>query len=250
MPSVCEARNENDILYKKHKWTLATNETALVVVDPWDRHYLNSYQERAAQVCRERIKPVIVACRDAGIAIVFAPTYWVARHYPQFTRYANDQDLTEPEPAPETDWPPKTFRLREKEYSQFALPTTGKVAEIWREMQPQRRILVEIEPQPDDYVIANGDQLQRLLRHKGILHLLYAGFAANVCLSWYRDYSIMAMQKRGYNIILIRDCTAALEAKYTLRSQVMNRWSILWIEMMFGSSTTSNQIIKATGAEK
>jgi len=242
----CRVRDEKDLKFEDTIWKCPTTETALVLVDCWDIHYLSSHQRRSAQICRERIRPVIGACRAAGIAIVHAPTYWVGRHYQQLVRYAGDEDLRLELAFSEekASWPPVAFLNREGEYVQFRIPQ-GTVLGTWKEMQPTRRIVSEIAPQDDDYVIASGAQLHRLCHHRGILHLLYAGFATNMCVLHYRDYGIMAMSTRGYNVILIRDCTTAIEVAHTLTEESMTKYTILQIEMMFGVSTTSDNLIKA-----
>lgn len=243
----CEVRDEKDLVQKELRWRLPVEATALVMVDCWDRHYLTSHQERSAKICRERIRPVLDSCRSAGITIVHAPNFWVARHYSQqLTRYADETDLNlaPASPSAKPFWPPQAFLKREGAYAEFGKPA-GTVLDIWKEMQPKRRIVAEIAPERDDYVVATGAQLHRLCAHKGILHHIYAGFATNMCLLHYRDYGVMAMAGRGYNIILLRDCTTALEAGDTLAEESMTRHAVLQIEMMFGTSTTSKDLVEA-----
>ena len=121
------------------------------------------------------------------------------------------------------------------------------------ERQQVRRILPPLTPQPKDYVIATGEQLHRLCRHQEILHLFYAGFAANVCVL-YRDYGTRAMAQRGYNVILLRDGTCAIEANSTLQDERLLKAAILGIEMFVGSTTTSQALLNAcktlSGKEK
>ena len=79
------------------------------------------------------------------------------------------------------------------------------------------------------------------------MHLFYAGFAANVCVL-YRDYGTRAMAKRGYNVILLRDGTCAIEADVTLQDERLLEAAILGIEMWVGSSTTSQALLDACQA--
>jgi hypothetical protein len=53
------------------------------------------------------------------------------------------------------------------------------------------------------------------------------------------------MQQRGYNVILLRDCTTAIEAAHTLNGAGLTQWAILEIEMTVGVTTTSEELIKA-----
>ena len=77
-----------------------------------------------------------------------------------------------------------------------------------------RTIHQALAPEADDIVIATGDQLQRALRDLGLVHLIYVGFAANICVR-FRDYGMHAMRDRGYAPILLRDCTSGIETRET-----------------------------------
>ena len=57
-----------------------------------------------------------------------------------------------------------------------------------------------MEPAPEDFVVATGDQLHRLCRDRGILHLFYAGFAANICIP-FKDYGIRALRAGDNNVV-------------------------------------------------
>lgn len=218
-------------------------QVALVLVDCWDRHYLKSYLERTDQIIRERIVPVVDACHDAGITVVHAPSPAQAKRYPQWLQYASDEDLfTPPPPAHQPDWPPQEFRCRHGEYQQFAKPP-GAVVQAWRVVEAdQRKIVPELEPRDDEFVVASGRQLHRLCHHRKILHLIYVGFATNMCVVA-RDYGMRAMQQRGYNVILLRDCTTGIEAYDTLETMALTRAAILEVEMLLGFTSTSESLI-------
>ena len=224
-------------------WRLKGEEAALVLVDCWDKHFLKSHLERTNQIVHERIAPTIKACHEAGIAVVHAPSPGQARLYPQWLAYASDGELF-PQPEAKDEWPPAEFRERSGEHAQYAKPRRADIEDDPRYRSDDRRIAAEIEPQEGECVIATGGQLHRLLRDRKILHLFYAGFAANMCVP-YRDYGTRAMHNRGYNIILLRDCTTAIEADYTLPTFSLTEAAVLDVEMCLGFSTTSAALIKA-----
>jgi nicotinamidase-related amidase len=224
-------------------WTLKTEETGLVMVDCWDIHPIESHLARTDQICQERIAPVAEACRQAAVAVIHAPSPPTAKRYAQWVRYASDAELfgAEAEPVP---WPPEELRKHEGEYQQFAKPPEPALDQ-WREKyMNDRKIVPCLEPQPDDFVIATGDQLHRLCRHRGIVHLLYCGFAANMCVPG-RDYGTRAMNQRGYNIILLRDCTTAIEAHSTLDAFGLTEAAIMETEMLLGHTATSDDLLAA-----
>jgi nicotinamidase-related amidase len=225
-------------------FAMKTDECALVLVDCWDKHYIDSHLERTNQITLEHIAPAIEACRKVGIAVVHAPSPPTARKYPQWVAYAGDSELGPGAGASPPDWPPEAFRKKEDEYAQFAKPVEEELQE-WRKTVAEERLIVEdIAPQPGDFVIATGEQLHRLLRDRKVMHLFYAGFAANMCVPG-RDYGTRAMQGRGYNIILLRDCTTAIEGHETAEGGWLTKAASLNHEMIIGHTTTSAALIEA-----
>jgi len=224
-------------------WQIDPKEAALVMVDVWDIHPYTSHRDRSIEITRDRIVPVAQACREAEIAVIHAPSPGQAHKYPQWVRYAGDAELGGAGAANTDEWPPAAFRQFKGKYAKYAKPKEPR-RERWLKTQlPKRKIMPVIEPQPDDFVVATGAQLHRLLKHRRILHLFYAGFAANMCVL-HRDYGIFAMKKRGYNIILLRDCTTAIENSDTLPTMDHTQTAISIVEMIAGYTTTSDVLIQ------
>jgi len=59
------------------------------------------------------------------------------------------------------------------------------------------------------------------------------------------DYGTRACNRRGYNIILLRDGTTAIEAAHTLDGMWLTEAAILDTEMVIGFSTTSADFLSA-----
>ncbi len=106
------------------------------------------------------------------------------------------------------------------------------------------KIAEPVAPKQNDYVIISGSHLHKILKKLGILHLFYVGFATNMCLQ-HRDYGMRAMSERGYNLILIRDCTTALESHETLDNLLITRLFAHEIEMKYAFSTDSARFVEA-----
>ncbi len=224
-------------------WEIDPGEAALVMVDCWDRHPIVTHQQRAEAICRGRIAPAAQACREAGVTVVHAPSPGQARLYPQWTRFACDAELFGAQSEP-PEWPPAEFRDRSGKYEQFAKPAEP-MRDAWIEAELEHRRIIDcLEPQQGDFVVATGDQLHRLCRFQGIVHLFYCGFAANMCVPG-RDYGMRAMHRRGYNVVLLRDCTTAIEADYTLEAMGLTEASILEVEMTLGFTVTADELISA-----
>jgi nicotinamidase-related amidase len=230
------------------EWEMTPSEAGLVLVDCWDRHPIVTHHERTGAICRERIAPVVDACRDAGIAVIHAPSPGQARKYSQWTKFADDKDLFGGS-SEAADWPPEDFRSHEGEYAQFEKPSEP-LKDRWISDELEHRDIVAcLKPASEDFVIATGDQLHRLCRHRGLVHLFYAGFAANMCVPG-RDYGMRAFNRRGYNLILLRDCTTAIEAASTFAAMSLTEAAIMEVEMLLGFSLTSDELLAACAAAR
>jgi len=233
---------EENFEHRETTLRIPSEQAALVLVDVWDIHPIISHLERTDAITAMKIKPTLEAARAAGLTIVHAPSPPVARKYPQWTRYASDDDLW-PESS-EPDWPPAEFVRREGPYARFARPPE-RLQEQWEERLKERRIAAPVEPIADDFVVATGAQLHRLCKDRQILHLFYVGFATNVCIP-FRDYGLRAFRKRGYNLILLRDCTTAIETHDTVEDLLITRLAIRDFELMdVAWTTTSEEFVEA-----
>jgi nicotinamidase-related amidase len=269
--ATAEDNTEASDRYVEAVWPLRLSETALILVDIWDWHSNRSHRERAAEITRGRILPLVEAARQAGILVIHAPSPDIAVRYEQWVRYAGDAaretaverllrqkfvdvlQMTDPPEAlrPIVDsippvlkalapndpaWPPADFRKRAGDYVRYARPQPPS----WREVAQPRDIPKILRPKPGDYVVASGAQLHRLLKDRKILHLLYVGFATNMCVQNTRDYSMEQMGRRGYNCILLRDCTTGIENAYTLEGLLLTKAAILSLEKSQASATSSD----------
>ena len=115
---------------------LSIEQTALILVDIWNGHYIKSWMERAKEVTIKAIVPVIDA---------------------------SDEDIF---PTPRVyDWPPEDFVKRKGDYKIFdtARHQPPGLHEKMRELKlPPLDLSEDIEIRPDDYMIRNGNQLHRL----------------------------------------------------------------------------------------
>jgi nicotinamidase-related amidase len=103
-----------------------------------------------------------------------------------------------------------------------------------------------IAPQPEDAVVATGQELHELLTERRVALLFYVGFATNICVL-HRDYGVLAMGARGYLPILLRDCTIGIESGDTLPEMLATRAAIHDVERRYYTST-SDQLARACRA--
>lgn len=210
---------------------LPINQTALVLVDLWHDHFIESWIERAGRVLRDHVLPVIDAAREAGLPVIHAPCPEVAANYEQLKAHKPREAS-----ASTPDWPPAEFRRREGPYHTYRGPREQEPG--IRDIREERRMSDAVEVRSDDIVIATGEQLHTYLKSQGILHLIYAGFATNWCIL-NRDYGVVAMRNRGYNTILLRDATTGVEFPDTLDGLWATELAIREVEQKYGFSASN-----------
>ena len=234
---------ESDIHHNTLHRSFDAGELALILVDVWNDHHIATHLQRGRDITLRHIKPIIEAFRQVGATVIHAPSPDCARQYPQWVRYAGDDEVRDRSPSPKDDWPPPDFRNKTGDYERLARPSEPSDQAI-DDIVKNRRIIAEVSPQNGDEVIVNGGQLHRLLRHKKILYLFFAGFAANICVP-FRDYGMRAMKDRGYEIVLIRDCTTAIETADTIEDLDLSRNAVRDAELNIGYTVSSSELIAA-----
>ena len=222
---------------------IPVSETALVLVDIWNTHFIESWRERAEQVTTAAIGPALEAARQAGLTIIHAPSMRVAQQYHQDQRYQSASDGL---PASAPEWPPEAFRSRTGPYAVYRNPRNQAPVRPphWAaqlEMSPY------IEVQDGEAVVATGDELHALLQDRRALHLIYVGFATNWCVLA-KDYGIRAMNERGYNTILLRDATMGVEFPDTLDALQATEIAVREVEQQHGFSASNRDFLAACRA--
>lgn len=214
---------------------------ALVILDVWSWHFMPSLRERMDKITRERIKPVAEACRRAGFLVVHTPSPPVAKKYPQQRFWPASEWNRGPIYSPPGDyvtWPRPEMQRRTgqfKQYSQRASPEAPDLTE--EQLYRKYHIHPAVGPEPGDFVVATREELHGLLTREQRFHLFYVGFVSNGCILE-RDYGTRGMAYLGYHIILLRDCTTALETAETLATFEQTTASVHNLEFWFTTSAS------------
>jgi len=220
-------------------WSLPIDQCALILVDCWNDYPLTSFVERQSAICRDYIRPALDACRDAGMSIIHAPAPEWADNYPSFRRYAQ----TGRRPVPKRTWPPINFSMNVPRCA-----TEPAHQAWWSAVYPDGlKISEHLMPTGDDIVIGFAEELITCCEDRSLLHLFYVGFCTNICVQ-FRDYGMRSMNKRGYNCILLRDCTTGIEMAETVHDQWITHCAVANIEMKVGVSTTAAELQRACTA--
>ena len=228
---------ETNTGYATLDWRIPLSQVAIVLVDVWQRHYLRDTEARGEKIINEKLYPLVVKCREANMNIIHAPSPGVAMQHPNWVRLV---DRTH-ESTAQDEWPPKDFRNLNAQFKQYRRPHEPREKE--RQELPALTFHPKIQPLSGEPVVASGEELHRYCRKEGILFLLFAGFNTNACILS-RDYGTLQMSNRGYQVVLIRDCTTGMESAETQPSMSQTKSAILLLEMFGQYSITSDEIIR------
>ncbi len=227
---------ESNTTYDYLDWEIPVENTALVLLDVWQRHYLKDTEERTEDIIQRRLLPLLHRAREQGMKIVHAPSLTVAQRYDAWY----GKNLESPKGSREV-WPPSEFRHKSGKYQKYARPF--EIREEERQNLPALDIHPDVGPKPGDAIIGTGYELHKYCEEHGILFLIFAGFNTNACMIT-RDYSPLAMSKKGYEILIVRDCTTGMESADTHDSLAQTRNSILFFEMFGQYTVTSRELIE------
>lgn len=227
---------ETNTGYATLDWQLPVSQTALVLVDVWQRHYLKDTEARTEKIIRENLVPLLDKCRHHGMKVIHCPSSSVAKRHPNWVNLADPPASIKPEPA----WPPQQFKNLNGSYAIYKRPLEPREAE--RQNLPALTFHPMVQPLGTEAVVCSGGELHRYCEKEGLLFLLFAGFNTNACILS-RDYGTLEMSKRGYQVILVRDCTTGMESATTQPTLAQTQGAILLLEMFGQYSIASSEVM-------
>lgn len=231
---------ETNTDYATLEWKIPVSNVALVLVDVWEKHYLKEAEDRADNIIENNLVPLLRTCRNSEITVIHAPSAPVAKLHPNWVRLI-DPDGSEW--SNKDQWPPKSFRNKSGDFQSYARPREPREAER-REIVFPHVFHPMVEPVGEEPVVANGEELHKYCRQNEILFLLYAGFNTNACLIT-RDYGMLQMSNnRGYETILVRDCTTGMESRYSQPTLGQTNGATQFFEMFGQYTVTTSDVIK------
>ncbi len=233
---------------------LPIEQAALILIDVWDTadNFSNPVaQERTENIIRTKIRPLLLAARKADLFVIHAPHRPIGEdgrnrsptlefRQPQATSRQQLPRLVQPGPS----WPPVEFRYRVKGFGQFARFT-------YPAYMPYLQVhgihpLVAPVIGKREVIASKPERVRRILAKHGILHLFYAGFNSNMCVTQ-RPVGIKNMSAEGYNTVLLRDATLGTEFDESVDGQRVTEASILDTEINYGFTTLASELESQLG---
>ena len=210
---------------------LAPDQTAFMLIDVYGLGYSpgEPEPERPAlfypgsteverRVMVDCIKPALEAARRIGLPVI----------------YVNNAN--------------QMVAARYSEFGSLLVRTHGlTVEERWERDPVEFQFSKLVEPVPGEYVVRKQMYsgffetcLESLLRNLRIRNLVVVGFAANACLQGTLNDALY----RNYRVVLLRDCTAAMEFPDTMEEQAITRYVVRHVEAFLGYTATSPDFVR------
>ncbi|MEX2567475.1 MAG: isochorismatase family protein [Cyclobacteriaceae bacterium] len=227
---------ETNTGYDTLDWSIPLSQTALVLVDVWQRHYLKDTEARTEEIIQNRLVRLIDKCRQSGLEVIHAPSASVAEKHPNWVKLGREGKVDQQE----ENWPNEQFRNLSGPFSQYQRPHEPREAE--RRSMPELTFHPLVQPEGNEAVVASGEELHRYCKQEKKLFLFFAGFNTNACIL-VRDYGTIQMRNRGYQVILVRDCTTGMETPETQPMLAQTKNAILMLEMFGHYSVSSREMM-------
>jgi hypothetical protein len=109
---------ETNTGYANVDWKIPVSQTAIVLVDVWQRHYIKDTEARAELIINSKLLPLLASLRKTGVRIIHAPSPEVAV---TSSNWVNIHSREQVFPKPD-EWPPAEFRSSKGQYKSFAMP--------------------------------------------------------------------------------------------------------------------------------
>ena len=241
--------------YETEALELPVEQTALVPLHCWDigcpggAAYDDAFcvgmgypgvMAEEYRIMREMIRPAMDAARECGVAVCHVQDTRIARHYPQWLEEA---DRPAESAIPTASAPSEAIAGHRK----AMLERAHGVAYNDRSGLATMDIPEVVAPLPDEPVAHQTAQFDRMLRERGIVNLIYAGFATDMCIL-NAPGGMGPMLGLGYRVILMRDATIGVEPPDFLEERIATRWGIRFHEAHWGDTITTAEFIAACKA--
>src|SRR5690606_38823113 len=86
---------ETNTGYAHLDWSIPLPQTALVLVDVWQRHYLKDTEERGEKIIQNKLIPLVNTCRKYNMRVIHAPSPSVAKKHPNWVNLLNESETVQ-----------------------------------------------------------------------------------------------------------------------------------------------------------
>jgi len=214
---------------------------AIIVVDAWHYHWCRTWRNRAGSLI-PRFNQSFDSARRLGITMVFSPTEAMRDLNETPQRKATLALAHYPLPQPRNLPDPYTDNLR------YGKCECGAGDECYRCYNSNNQH-PDLRMADSDFIAITEQEAFNVLRDRAITHIIYTGFATNVCL-WSKPIGLKYTRQLGFRCMVARDMTEA-ETGYIEESFNPTRGTlevIAQIERDLAPSLDLEQTLRRAGA--
>lgn len=237
-----------DTGYEEEALDLPLAETALVSLHCWnigcpdgpplDPNFCvgMGYPETTAEayrIMREAIRPALDAARQSGLAVCHVQAEGIARRYPAWYGCHAQEPVSGK--GPEQAIAGYRESILERSHGVDYQAKSGLADMDFPEV---------VAPLPDEPVVHQTAQFDRILRERGIVNLIYAGFATDMCIL-NAPGGMGPMFELGYRLLLVRDATLGVECPDTFEERLATRWGMRYLETHWGDTIALHDFLAA-----
>jgi len=218
---VLQTRNENGSP-RITRERVDPKKTAIFAIDCWNYHWCRTWRNRAGSLM-PRFNYSFDAARKLGMTLVFSPTNAMRDLHNSAPR-KNTLSLPEqPLPALANLPDPYPHNLR---YGMCECGL-GDDCHYTNNVNNQHP---DLAMRDDEYIALTQQEAYNVLKHRGITHIIYTGFATNMCM-WGKPTGMKYMRQFGFRCMVARDLTEAI-TRYAEESFNPTRGTIEVIELI------------------
>jgi hypothetical protein len=181
--------------------TVDPRKIAIIAVDCWHYHWCRTWRNRAGSLI-PRFNYSFDAARKLGMTFIFSPTN-AMRDLNKSPQRKNTLALSDyPLPALSNLPDPYPGNLR------FGMCECG-LGDDCHYTNNVNNQHPDLKMTGDDYIALTQQEAYNVLKHRGITHIIYTGFATNMCM-WGKPTGMKFMRQFGFRCMASRDLTEAI----------------------------------------
>lgn len=182
---------------------------------------------RTMELCTHRLPPLVTAAREAGMQVVHV---YGGIGDPQEPCAARSLREAGSPPPGDEDRIASDAKASERHTLDVFGTTFPRPTGSPEHTPGLPKVLC---PQGNDLVVAESWQLHRLMKNRGITHLVYTGWALNWCL-WFSPCGMSDMQRKGYLCSAVRGGCVAIENRESADTESNLEYAYWKTTTMFG----------------
>ncbi len=237
--------------WKQAALEIDPERTALVVMHAWDfatyEEYPGWYRAieyipRAREILQTVLPGLLSCVRRSGMQLFHVVSE--GSYYKEYPGYRRACELAGPGPAPpeQVELDPTRVELDRFKAGNSSIGPHNR-GDVERAFK-RTRFPAEAEPQGEEGIAENSQQLFALCKEARVNHLIYAGFAINWCILLSAG-GMVDMRKRGLMCSAVRQAVTAVENRETARSELCKETALWRVALAFGFVFDANVLVSA-----